>query len=145
MNDTVTKNINGVPVTYDTTYIETANTPLAHGNRIPEGDKRLVTLFFTPYDSFGNNGQFTYPVVGLGRFYITGYGRASGIDDPCSGGNSSGIPGAGSLPPPDLDFGSNYYVWGHFVKDVVLSGDSTPSGVLCDPAALNPCLPVLVE
>ena len=74
-NDTVTKTINGVPVTYDTTYTELGPAG-KHDYAIPEGDKRLVTLFFTPYNSFGNSGQETYPVVGLGRFYITGYGRA---------------------------------------------------------------------
>jgi len=139
-NDTVT--VNGV--TYDTTYTELG--PVGkHDFAIPQGDKRLVTLFFTPYDSFGGSGQATYPVVGLGSFYITGYGRAGSIDDPCNGGNSSGIPGAGSLPPPDLNFGNNYFVWGHFVKDVVLNGSGTPSGVLCDPASLTPCIATLVE
>lgn len=143
-NDTVTKTINGVTVTYDTTYTELGPSG-AHDYAIPEGDPRLVTLFFTPYDSFGGNGQATFPIVGLGRFYITGYGRSGNIDDPCNGGNSSGIPGAGSLPPPDLNFGNNYFVWGHFVKDVVLSGSATPSGVLCDPASLQPCIVSLVE
>ena len=104
-----------------------------------------MTLFFTPYDSFGGSGQATFPVVGLGRFYITGYGRAGNIDDPCNGGNSSGVVGAGSLPPADLNFGNNYYVWGHFVKDVVLAGSGSPSGVLCDPASLTPCVVSLVE
>lgn len=139
-NDTVT--VNGV--TYDTTYTELG--PVGkHDYAIPEGDPRLVTLFFTPYDSFGFNGQQTFPVVGLGRFYITGYGRAGTIDDPCNGGDMSGIPGAGRLPPPDLNFGNNYFVWGHFVKDVVLSGSATPSGVLCDPSSLTPCIATLVE
>lgn len=143
-NDTVTVTINGSPVTYDTTYTELGPSG-AHDYAIPDGDPRLVTLFFTPYDSFGGSGQATYPIVGLGRFYITGYGRSGNIDDPCNGGNSSGVVGAGSLPPPDLNFGNNYYVWGHFVKDVVLSGSATPSGVLCDPASLTPCVISLVE
>ena len=55
-NDTVTKTINGVPVTYDTTYTELGPAG-KHDYAIPEGDKRLVTLFFTPYNSFGNSGQ----------------------------------------------------------------------------------------
>lgn len=139
-NDTVT--VNGV--TYDTTYTELGPAG-KHDYAIPEGDPRLVTLFFTPYDSFGSSGQATYPVVGLGRFYITGYGRSGTIDDPCNGGDSSGVIGAGRLPPPDLKFGNNYFVWGHFVKDVVLGGSATPSGVLCDPSSLTPCIATLVE
>jgi hypothetical protein len=142
VNDTITDPLTGL--TYDTTYTELG--PLgAHGNAIPKGDPRLVTLFFTAYDSFGSNGQFTFPIVGLGRFYITGYGRAGTPDDPCSGGDSSGIPGAGRLAPPDLNFGNNYYVWGHFVKDVLLTGSATPSGIACDPTSLSPCVPVLVD
>ena len=128
----------------DTTYTELGPGG-AHVYAIPEGDPRLVTLFFTEYRSFGFNGQETFAVTGLGRFYISGYGRSGNIDDPCSGGDSSGIPGAGRLPPPDLIFGNNYYVWGHFVKDVVLTGSSIPSGVLCDPSSLTPCVAVLVE
>ena len=146
-NDTVSfMDANNTLVTYDTTYTETAATPNVHGNHIPTGDKRLVTLFFTSYDSFGNNGQATYPIVALGKFYITGYGRAGGVDDPCDGGNSSLITGAGNLPPSDLDFGQNYYVWGHFVKDVEIAGPGTSSGALCDPVgSLTPCVVVLVE
>lgn len=141
-NDTVTDPITGQ--TYDTTYTEEG--PIgAHGNRIPPGDPRLVTLFFTPYDSFGGNGQATFPIVGLGQFYITGWGRSGNIDDPCDGGNSSGIPGAGNLPPPDLNFGNNYFVWGHFIKGVILSGAAAPSGQICDPVSTQPCVPVLIE
>jgi hypothetical protein len=142
INDTVTDPDTGE--TYDTTYTE-AGPAGAHDNFIPKGDPRLVTFFFTPYQSFGNQGQETYPIVGLGQFYITGWGRAGNIDDPCDGGNSSGIPGAGNLPPPDLNFGNNYFLWGHFVKGVILGGSSSPSGVICDPDALQPCVPVLVE
>jgi hypothetical protein len=141
VNDTVTDPLSGL--TYQTTYTETEAG--GHGNRIPLGDPRLVTLFFTPYDSFGGNGQATYPIVSLGQFYITGYGRSGNVDDPCDDGNNSGIPGAGNLPPSDLNFGNNYYVWGHFVKGVILTGAATPSGKACDPLLTQPCVPVLVE
>jgi Putative Flp pilus-assembly TadE/G-like len=142
LNDTVTDPDTGA--TYDTTFTEAG--PIgAHDNFIPRGDPRLVTLFFTPYQSFGNQGQETYPIVGLGQFYITGWGRAGNVDDPCTGGNTSGIPGAGNLPPPDLPFGNNFFVWGHFIKGVILGGPATPSGVACDPDALQPCVPILVE
>ena len=99
-NDTVTDPVTGQ--IYQTTYTE-EDSPGGHGNRIPAGDPRLVTLFFTPYNSFGGNGQATYPIVSLGQFYITGYGRAGNIDDPCDGGNSSGVHGRGELPPTGFE------------------------------------------
>jgi hypothetical protein len=125
-------------------------------NRLRSDDPRLVTLFVTPYDSFSLSGNATYPIVGFGAFYITGYGRISGGqlqggpggDDPCNGGNGSGAVGAGNLPPADLDYSSNTtYIWGHYVKAVVPNPFSTGgSGVICKPAtSFQPCVPVLVE
>jgi hypothetical protein len=140
-NDTVTDPVSGL--TYQTTYTEEGPAG-AHGNKIPAGDPRLVTLFFTPYQSFGNQGQETYPVVGLGQFYITGWGRAGSVDDPCDDGNGVEV-GAGNLPPPDLNFGNNYFVWGHFIKGVILGGAATPSGRICDTSSLQPCVPALIE
>ena len=140
-NDTVTDPVAGI--TYDTTYTEKGPSG-AHGNHIPIGDPRLVTLFFTPYDTFGGNGQATYPIVSLGRFYITGYGRAGNIDDPCSGGNGT-VPGAGNLPPSDLNFGNNYYVWGHFVNGGHPQRCRHAEWKACDPGLAQPCVPVLVE
>ena len=54
-----------------------------------------MNLFFTPYDSFVDGGNAkVYPIVKIGAFYITGYGRWQGNrfqgnapDDPCIGGN----------------------------------------------------------
>ena len=130
-------------------------------NRIRDDDPRLVTLFFTPYESFTSTGNQPFPIVGFGNFYITGYGRTTaaggswqggGPEDPCDGGNVGnpldGLPfGVGNEPPPDLDLGSNEtWVWGHFVSNVVPGPRGTPSGVLCNPeASFQPCIPSLVE
>ncbi|HXF98753.1 MAG TPA: pilus assembly protein TadG-related protein [Gaiellaceae bacterium] len=125
------------------------------GNEIADLDPRLVTLFFTSYRSFDSPGNEVYPIIGFGNFYITGYGttqngswQGGAPDDPCTDGNSSGITGAGNLPPPDLDYSRNTtWVWGHFVKDVKPNPFSTStSGILCNPeASFQPCVAVLVE
>ena len=126
------------------------------GNELRDDDPRLVTLFFTTYDSFTDNGNEVYPIVGFGNFYITGYGRTGpggwqggAPDDPCTDGNDVDLTnGNGNEPPPDMNYGKNTtWAWGHFVKDVVPSAFTTGgSGVLCNPeASFQPCVAVLVE
>jgi Putative Flp pilus-assembly TadE/G-like len=140
---------NGVP--YGTTDLN-PNDNLT--NRLGEGghDPRLVTLFFTTYDSFTGNGNEIFPVVGFGNFYITGYGRVNGSgnfqggapEDPCTTGNANTSPGAGNKTPPDIDLSGNGVIaWGHFVKEVTPKGRAT--GVLCKPSDFQPCVATLVE
>ena len=120
-------------------------------NRLKPTDPRLVTLFFTPYDSFTGNGNEIYPIVGFGDFYITGYGFINGSgnlsnDDPCSSGSAYASPGAGNKPPPDVDTSSQGVIaWGHFVKEVVPSSNGIATGVKCDPMSFDPCVPVLTQ
>ena len=133
----------------------------ARGNRIRLDDPRLVSFFFTPYDSFSSNGGDEYPIVAIGGFYVTGYGRTTAgggawqggaPEDPCTDGNSGnpldGLPlGRGNEPPPDLNLGKNQtWVWGHFVNPVYLTTDATPSGRICNPGAtITVCVAGLVE
>ena len=128
------------------------------GNTLRSDDPRLVTLFFTTYDSFTETGTDAYPIVGFGNFYVTGYGEVNsgrwkrgpppGVpEDPCGDGNGDAL-GAGNEPPPDIDMSRNTrWVWGHFVNDVVPAPFSTGgSGALCNPgASFQPCVAVLVE
>jgi hypothetical protein len=124
------------------------------GNTLLNTDPRLVSLFFTTYDSFTNTGNEVYPIVGFGNFYVTGYGetqnggwKGGAPEDPCNQGNGLAV-GAGNAPPPDLDMSRNTrWVWGHFVKDVTPAPFTTGgSGVLCNPeASFQPCVAVLVE
>jgi hypothetical protein len=124
------------------------------GNTLRSDDPRLVMLFFTTYDSFTDTGNETYPIVGFGSFYITGYGevisgswKGGAPEDPCDDGNGLEL-GAGNDPPPDIDMSRNTrWVWGHFVNDVVPAPFSTgTSGALCNPeASFQPCVAVLVE
>jgi Putative Flp pilus-assembly TadE/G-like len=128
----------------------------AKGNTLNSTDPRLVSLFFTTYDSFTDTGNEVYPIVGFGNFYVTGYGETisghwknGAPEDPCDEGNDGDLMnGTGNEPPPDLDMSRNTrWVWGHFVKDVVPAPFSTGgSGILCNPeASFQPCVAVLVE
>ena len=128
-------------------------------NRLDPADPRLVMLFLTPYDSFSGSGQDVFPIVSLGSFYITGYGRINGSggfqgggpEDPCGDGSDSpAYPYAGNDPPPDLNTSGasagGTVVWGHFVKHVTQSADTLGgSGTPCDGSSLQPCVAVLVE
>jgi Putative Flp pilus-assembly TadE/G-like len=148
-NDNYTFADNGVP--YGATDPNPAdNLP----DRLGTGghDPRLVTLFFTTYDSFTGNGNEIYPIVGFGNFYITGYGRVNGSgnwqggqpEDPCTDGGGDPSPGAGRKTPPDIDMsGNGVIVWGHFVKVVTPRGRAT--GVICKPNEFQPCTPTLVQ
>ena len=129
---------------------------VAKGNTLRSDDPRLVSLFFTTYDSFTDTGNEVYPIVGFGNFYVTGYGetingnwKGGKPDDPCDEGNDGNLlNGTGNEPPPDLDMSRNTrWVWGHFVKDVTPAPFTTGgSGVLCNPeASFQPCVAVLVE
>jgi putative Flp pilus-assembly TadE/G-like protein len=128
----------------------------AKGNTLNSRDPRLVSLFFTTYDSFSDTGNEVFPIVGFGNFYVTGYGetinggwKGGAPEDPCADGNDGNLlNGTGNEPPPDLDMSRNTrWVWGHFVKDVTPAPFTTGgSGVLCNPeASFQPCVAVLVE
>ena len=112
-------------------------------NGFNKKDPRQVDLFFTPFNSFTGNGNEEFPVVGFGTFYITGWGRFNGNgagatlqnDDPCPG----------SAPPADIIPSNGTVVWGHFVKQIAASANSTPSGVKCKEFDFLPCIPVLVK
>jgi hypothetical protein len=126
------------------------------GNRIHPADPRLVNLFFTPYNSFSGSGQEVFPVVALGTFYITGYGRIGGngeleIEDPCGDGSDfSGYAITANEPPPDLNTSGGKaggsVVWGHFIKNFVQSATADPSEKICEPLeSFQPCVATLVE
>jgi hypothetical protein len=128
-------------------------------NHLDPEDPRLVTLFITPYDSFSGSGQDVFPIVSLGSFYVTGYGRLNGNGsfqgggpaDPCSDGSDSPVYAyAGNDPPPDLNTtgggAGGVVVWGHFLKSVAQGGGTLGgTGVRCDENDLDPCVAVLVE
>jgi hypothetical protein len=90
----------------------------------PLDDRRIVSLFLTPFGSFSGSGNTTVPVTGFATFYITGYGG-----DPC--------PHATPTDSGDIV--------GHFINSVVSDPGATPSPKFCDINSLVPCIPVLVK
>ena len=112
------------------------STTAARSSTMPTSAR--VNLFFTPYGSFTASGNEVQELVGLGNFYITGYGFITGgglvIEDPCSdGAGFGGYPYTANEPPPDLDTSQNTAViWGHFIKDVP-GGSIGGTGDPCQP------------
>jgi hypothetical protein len=158
-NDSNTYDPDGTgPMPPESDYFTFTRTGRGHSNHLRNDDPRLVLLFVTPYNSFTNQGNETYPISLIGGFYITGYGSIGGNgrlinEDPCSDGAGPGPPTApgtspyaGNSPPPDLDTStSSEIAWGHFVNPVDLGTLTGGTGILCQTATLTACVSVLVE
>jgi Flp pilus assembly protein TadG len=100
----------------------------------PEGDKRIVQVFLTPYGSFSGSGSGVVPVTGFAAFYVTGWtGQGNGSNNPCQGN--------GDDPVPNNDAG---LIVGHFIKyvDTLNGGGGTEA---CDFDALGTCVAVLTK
>ena len=124
------------------------NSPALNTNFHPN-DPRLVTIFVSTPEAFAYSPSKTYPITGFLTIYITGFGTlgdavAGNSDDPCPAGS---LPSG--APPPDLECSgsqcNNYVLWGHIIKRSVPGPRGNPSGIRCNPDALDPCVPVLVE
>ena len=104
--------------------------PATCGNHWPDypaDDRRQVPLFLVPFSAFNSSGSNkTYPVVGFGAFYITGY-----RNDPCPNATTSGL-SQGTIP-------------GYFITYLPPGKGANPSTKPCDPLALTPCIPVLIK
>lgn len=92
----------------------------------PTNDRRQVPLFLVPYSAFSGSGSnVTYPVIGFGAFYITGYNG-----DPCPNA-TAGVP--------------HGTIAGYFITYIPDVPKAKPSPKPCDPLSLTPCIPVLVK
>jgi hypothetical protein len=102
---------------------------------IPAGDPRVLSVFMTPFGSFGGSGSDVFPVTKLGTFYITGWtGQGQGFNNPCQGNGDDPVPGneAGNIV-------------GHFIKYIFGLNDGGGSGEVCDFNAFGSCVSVLTE
>jgi Flp pilus assembly protein TadG len=95
-------------------------------------DPRVVTVFVTPYGSFGGNGgSSSFPIAEFASFYVTGWqDNGNGFNNPCQGnGDDPAQPGT---------------IVGHFIKYTTL--DTSSGGTtLCEPNALGQCVAVLTR
>jgi hypothetical protein len=116
------------------TLVNALNTRLAGcpPNNWPDytkpGDPRLIVMMITDFSAYNATGRSQVPVVNFGAFYVIGWsGNACGATWP--------------FPYPEPNSGAN--IWGYFVKYASL--DQVPSGQVCDPTQITPCVPVLVR
>ncbi len=107
----------------------------AFENGIPSvdpNDPRLVTVFVTPFGSFGGSGSSSsFPIADFATFYVTGWqDNGNGFNNPCQGnGDDKAEPGT---------------IVGHFIKyiDTISNQEGGPK---CTLTALGACVAVLTR
>lgn len=104
---------------------------------IEPGDKRIVFIIVTDYDSFDVSGTHYVPVRDYASFYVTGWDYENGF----AGCADNEAPPAGSVPCS----GNCARVWGHFFKYTGPPPPGSVGGGVCsfDPGSLTPCLAYL--
>lgn len=99
---------------------------------VPPSDPRVVTVFVTPYGSFGGSGgSTTYPIADFASFYVTGWqDSGNGFNNPCQGnGDDPAEPGT---------------IVGHFIK-YVETAPTGSGGSMCELNSLNECIAILTN
>lgn len=93
-------------------------------------DPRIVTVFVTPYSSFGGSGSSQqFPIQYFATFYITGWqGQGQGFTNPCQGNGDDTAP-AGT-------------VVGHFISYINTLNQNSGGGATCVANSLNQCVTV---
>jgi hypothetical protein len=96
-------------------------------------DPRIVTVFVTPYGSFGGSGgSAQFPIATFAAFYITGWAASGGgFTNPCQGnGDDTAPPGT---------------ILGHFIKYINVLNTNGTGGSACDLNALGECIAVMTR
>jgi hypothetical protein len=96
-------------------------------------DPRLVTLFVTPYGSFGGSGASSlFPIADFATFYVTGWqDTGNGFNNPCQGNGDD--PAQGGT------------VVGHFIKYINTLNTNNGGGPSCVLSSLDTCVTVLTR
>lgn len=76
---------------------------------LPASDSRIVYLYMVPPPSFSGSGIAIVPILGVARFYVTGWDRST-LTPGCLGNEPH--PTLGSVYSQSLDDGQ---IWGHFI------------------------------
>jgi hypothetical protein len=104
-------------------------------NGIPSvsaSDPRVVTVFVTPYGSFGGSGSSSeFPIALFASFYVTGWqDNGNGFNNPCQGnGDDTAQPGT---------------IVGHFIKYIDTISNETGESK-CTLESLGKCIAVLTR
>lgn len=101
-------------------------------------DPRIIDVFVTPFGTFGGSGSETVPVIGVGRFYVTGYTSQNGVKAPCEDVTGAHADVYSTTPVPAGN------ISGHFITGVTPNngGASTET---CDLNEVGNCVAVLVK
>jgi hypothetical protein len=120
----------------------TATNHWANYPNFSASDPRVVTVFVTPYGSFGGSGSSTqFPIQLFAAFYITGWsGQGNGFSDPCPVWNGSGPAPDGYNDPTPAGT-----VVGHFISYVNTLNTNAGGGTACVPNSLGECVAVLTR
>ena len=111
----------------------------ASGPTFTQDDPRIIDVFVTPFGTFSGTGaDSTVPVIGVGRFYVTGYTSQSGVKAPCEDLTGINADTYSDNPPPAGN------ISGHFIVGVTPNngGASTET---CDLDEVGNCVAVLVK
>jgi len=106
-------------------------------NGVPDvspSDPRVVTVFITPYGSFGGSGKSTeFPIADFATFYVTGWqgSKGEGFSNPCQGNGD--------------DTAKESTIVGHFIKYVETLAPTGGGGSTCEIDSLNECVAVLTN
>ena len=97
-------------------------------------DPRVVTVFVTPFGSFGGSGSSSsYPIAAFATFYVTGWqDNGNGFNNPCQqtgGGDDKAEPGT---------------IVGHFIKYIDTISNQN-GGSKCTLNSLGECVAVLTR
>jgi hypothetical protein len=95
-------------------------------------DPRVVTVFLTPYGSFGGSGASSeFPIALFATFYVTGWqDNGNGFSNPCqSAGDDTAQPGT---------------IVGHFIK-YVDTASNQGGETKCTPNSVGECIAVLTR
>jgi putative Flp pilus-assembly TadE/G-like protein len=105
---------------------------------LPQGDPRRLQVFLTPFNTFQGSGQGTFPIVGFGTFYVTGWTGNGQNDDPCPRGLNAGQ----DTPIPGGDGGVLAGRFITYIARLQKGGKGIPG---CNLSGLNTCIVVLTQ
>jgi Flp pilus assembly protein TadG len=101
---------------------------------VSPSDPRVVTVFITPYGSFGGSGKpAEFPIADFATFYVTGWrgSKGEGFSNPCQGNGD--------------DPAKESTIVGHFIKYVETLAPTGSGGSTCEVNSLNECIAVLTN
>lgn len=95
---------------------------------LSKSDRRIVSVFLTPFGTFQGSGSGTVPIQDFGTFYVTGWaGSGNGFSNPCP----DTVPASG-------------FITGHFIKFVKSIGSGSGSQA-CDLNRFGACVAVMTR